>query len=90
MLVTAKVLSVAFILFLIGLYEWPKINRRLKRERIVFVLLCTLTLVVSEEPIGYPKMPGDISIAECDSNILQAGAIHYGGNVAFLVLHLKE
>jgi hypothetical protein len=47
MQVLAKVLSVAFVLFLIGLYEWPKINSGLRKERIVFIILCALTLLVS-------------------------------------------
>ncbi len=54
MLIMARVLSVAFILVLIGLYEWPKMNRGLKRERIVFVLICAMTLVVSVFILQWP------------------------------------
>lgn len=55
MLVFAKIFSVTFVLALIGLYEWPKMNRELKKERVVFVIICILTLAVSVLIVLWPR-----------------------------------
>lgn len=54
----AMFLGLIALLAVMFLYEWPRISKRLKREKIAFVLLTALGAILATLLIFNPEMPG--------------------------------
>lgn len=56
--------GVSFIVFLVTVYEWPKMSPQMKKEKIVFVSLLALGWCLSISIIFFPDIPSLNDIVE--------------------------
>lgn len=54
----AMVLGIAVVLLVMFLYEWPRMERQWKREKIAFAVLTVLGGILASALVFYPDMPG--------------------------------
>ncbi|BCJ87303.1 hypothetical protein [Effusibacillus dendaii] len=54
----AAVLGIAAVLVFIPLYEWPKMNTQMKREKTAFAAMTVLGGILAFLLVFYPEMPG--------------------------------
>jgi hypothetical protein len=54
----AAVLGITVVMLTMFLYDWPKIGRQLKKERVAFVALTVLGGILAVMLIFNPEMPG--------------------------------
>ncbi|WP_209123221.1 hypothetical protein [Alkalihalobacillus sp. BA299] len=52
------VLGITFVIALMFLYEWPKMNLKQKREKYTFVVLSVISWALAILLLFYPEMPG--------------------------------
>ncbi|TMN23231.1 hypothetical protein FH966_10130 [Lentibacillus cibarius] len=58
------VLGIVAVAILITLYEWPKIEKEQKREKKVFVVLTTGSVILGIVLVYFPDMPGPTQLVE--------------------------
>ncbi|MCZ8515133.1 hypothetical protein O9H85_22470 [Paenibacillus filicis] len=58
------VLGATVILFLMALYEWPKMNQEPKKEKAVFVSLAAMGWILAVLLIFFPDMPGPTQLID--------------------------
>lgn len=52
------IFGITFIVILIALYEWPKINSKQKKEKAAFVILALLGWLLTIVVLYNPDIPG--------------------------------
>lgn len=60
----AAIIGISFIVLLIALYEWPKMNKNQKREKTAFFILSVLGWLVAVLLVFNPEMPGPTQMIE--------------------------
>ncbi|MGJ9384415.1 hypothetical protein [Salipaludibacillus sp. CF4.18] len=58
------VLSVTFVIVLMFLYEWPKMNQKQKKEKYTFVVLSAMSWILAVLLIFFPEMPGPTELID--------------------------
>ncbi|MFB5165724.1 hypothetical protein V2P11_07890 [Parageobacillus toebii] len=58
------ILGTLVLVALIFLYEWPRINRTQKKEKVVFVVLLSLGTILAMVLIWNPDLPGPTQIVD--------------------------
>ncbi|MGP0690230.1 hypothetical protein ACW5UC_27180 [Priestia aryabhattai] len=58
------VLGITICVVLIVWYEWPKINRNQKKEKVVFVALTAMGWLLAILLLFFPDMPGPTQMIE--------------------------
>jgi multisubunit Na+/H+ antiporter MnhB subunit len=58
------VFSVLIIAICMTLYEWPKINQNLKKEKVAFTAVTVIGCLVAVLLIFYPRLPGPTELIE--------------------------
>jgi multisubunit Na+/H+ antiporter MnhB subunit len=61
---TGLILGTLVLVALIFLYEWPRINRTQKKEKVVFMVLLSLGTILSIVLIWNPDLPGPTQIID--------------------------
>ncbi|WP_164669416.1 hypothetical protein [Virgibacillus doumboii] len=62
-----KILSVILVIVVavfITLYEWPRIDQHLKKEKRAFVMLTIVGILLSALLIYFPEMPGPTELVQ--------------------------
>ncbi|WP_134705204.1 hypothetical protein [Ammoniphilus sp. YIM 78166] len=57
-------LGILFVVLLITLFEWPKINPNQKKEKAAFVALTAMGFLLSVLLLYFPEMPGPPKLIE--------------------------
>ncbi|OQO99555.1 hypothetical protein B9L23_13485 [Parageobacillus galactosidasius] len=60
----AFILGTLVLVALIFLYEWPRINRTQKKEKVVFVVLLSLGTILAIVLIWNPDLPGPTQMVD--------------------------
>ncbi|GLH65168.1 hypothetical protein [Parageobacillus sp. G301] len=58
------ILGTLVLVALIFLYEWPRINRTQKKEKVVFVVLLSLGTILAIVLIWNPDLPGPTQMVD--------------------------
>jgi multisubunit Na+/H+ antiporter MnhB subunit len=58
------VLGITFILALMVMYEWPKMNQKQKKERAAFVTLLTMGWFLAFILVFFPDIPGPTELID--------------------------
>jgi multisubunit Na+/H+ antiporter MnhB subunit len=58
------ILGTLVLVALIFLYEWPRINRTQKKEKVVFVVLLSLGTILAIVLIWNPNLPGPTQMVD--------------------------
>ncbi|WP_085992235.1 hypothetical protein [Oceanobacillus senegalensis] len=59
-----SVLGIIFLGILITLVEWPRIGKDQKKEKIAFVLLTVVGIILATLLVYFPEMPGPTQMVE--------------------------
>jgi multisubunit Na+/H+ antiporter MnhB subunit len=58
------ILGTLVLVALIFLYEWPRINRTQKKEKVVFIVLLSLGTILAIVLIWNPNLPGPTQMVD--------------------------
>jgi multisubunit Na+/H+ antiporter MnhB subunit len=58
------ILGTLVLVVLIFLYEWPRINRAQKKEKVVFIVLLSLGTILAIMLIWNPDLPGPTQMVD--------------------------
>ncbi|OLO42756.1 hypothetical protein BTR23_01780 [Alkalihalophilus pseudofirmus] len=58
------VLGITFVIVLMFLYEWPKINQKQKKEKYTFVVLSAMSWILAVLLLFFPEMPGPTDMVD--------------------------
>jgi multisubunit Na+/H+ antiporter MnhB subunit len=58
------ILGTLVLVALIFLYEWPRINRTQKKEKVVFIVLLSLGTILAMVLIWNPDLPGPTQMVD--------------------------
>ena len=61
---SGSVLAVTLVVVFILLYEWPKINRNQKKEKVVFICLTATGWLLAVLIIFFPDIPNPTQLVE--------------------------
>ncbi|BBH19123.1 hypothetical protein Back11_04680 [Paenibacillus baekrokdamisoli] len=60
----AAILGITVIVVLMAMYEWPKMNQHLKKEKVAFAAILIIGWLLAILLVFYPDMPGPTQMVD--------------------------